>query len=946
MLKLKIQQYFKYYKFINCFSISRKNRDRTNQWAFDFAFDHYTSQDIVFEKTTSQLLDSVIDGYNCTTFAYGATGAGKTHTMVGKTDDYGMMQRSMNKLFQIINMKSNVYNIQVKASYLEIYNEIVKDLMSQEQKNIEIREDPSLGVNVIGLTQVGVSSTKDVMNLFKIGNKNRTMEATQANEYSSRSHAILQVFLEIQEKNQGINKQIQHSKLCMVDLAGSERAGKTNNRGQRLIEGAKINQSLLTLGNCIHALAEQQEKPNQNVFVPYRGSKLTRLLKDSLGGNCRTIMIANVSPFIESVEDTYNTLCYAHRAKQIKTVLTRNVVQIENHISNYADIIDGLRKENEMLKKQMGNQNNIMPNIDISMSNDNGNQQKQREKVSQLELELNKHFVEEMDTIKKIYEAEENLENARDNVIDQQENLLKENGIPTNNIQYKYLKNIKDITDEARLNFPVISKNMELVLPRDNSSKPNLMSYSKTPQQQQQQLQQYVQPLTKRNNNNINNNYNSLDQNAGNKLYNKSRNPTYHNKQVNNMNSNNQSLDYSQANGNQQYRNQGKLNNYIGNSQQQQNGKFSNNNNNNNILQNNGQRILGNGVYSGNYGNNNNKQSQRYLKYDKKNQENQNSQKKLYYNNGHLIRDDQHQLEMQRKQQNYKQNLMSSKKRHQQFLLEFKEKQKKFAQQRQQGNRNSANTLPTNADFDQNDRNIKNYQNTLEERVQDEFYLDQNPNQNNIFDNLHVNNNLYSNGKNNNNNNNNIMQNHSFISNRESNHNNSHHVRSQRKIQSRSRLENINSSVDNSFYQTTSSKSPRGFYNQGPQTQNRLQDPNDSVNMGYSNTKDIIKQLERQPRKTNLKTKLQLDDVLDFNKNLDPLEKQKDYHGQINMAKYYKQSPYVKSFKQKQDNEIQKIQNMINLGIISKDPTADQRFKRKQSAGIKGRSISKQRKKM
>jgi len=186
--------------------------------------------------------------------------------------------------------------------------------------------------------------------MIKIGNKNRIKETTGANEASSRSHAILQIVVEHKERNQGTTEEIKVAKLALVDLAGSERAANTNNRGIRMFEGGKINQSLLELGNCIQALAENNEKKRGTSFINFRGSKLTRILKDSLNGNCRTVMIANVSPAITAFEDTYNTLNYANRAKNIKTVVKRNVLNVENHIANYEDVINGLKSENEQLK--------------------------------------------------------------------------------------------------------------------------------------------------------------------------------------------------------------------------------------------------------------------------------------------------------------------------------------------------------------------------------------------------------------------------------------------------------------------------------------------------------------------------------------------------------------------------------------------------------------------
>lgn len=173
-----------------------------------------------------------------------------------------------------------------------------------------------------------MTSLMEINALLRVGNINRSKESTGANEASSRSHAILQVNVESSELESSNKTEIKSSKLSLVDLAGSERASATSNRGQRMVEGAKINQSLLILGNCIQALSDSTEKGAKNTFVPYRGSKLTRLLKDSLGGNCRTVMIANISPAVSSFEDTYNTLVYAHRAKNIKTNAHRNVLNV------------------------------------------------------------------------------------------------------------------------------------------------------------------------------------------------------------------------------------------------------------------------------------------------------------------------------------------------------------------------------------------------------------------------------------------------------------------------------------------------------------------------------------------------------------------------------------------------------------------------------------------
>jgi kinesin family protein 18/19 len=199
----------------------------------------------------------------------------------------------------------------------------------------------------------------------------RTQESTGANETSSRSHAILQVMVEYKEKFTGIEAEIKYGKLSLIDLAGSERASATQNRGIRLIEGANINRSLLTLGNCINALCEASEKGTKP-HIPYRDSKLTRLLKvklnkfnikDSLGGNSRTVMIANVSPSVTTFEDTYNTLKYANRAKNIKTQVSRNVLSVQYHISNYKDIITNLKNEIVDLKSKLSQKDGNTINI-------------------------------------------------------------------------------------------------------------------------------------------------------------------------------------------------------------------------------------------------------------------------------------------------------------------------------------------------------------------------------------------------------------------------------------------------------------------------------------------------------------------------------------------------------------------------------------------------------
>merc|ERR1719215_1086633 len=238
---------------------------------------------------------------------------------------------------------------EVKCSFLEVYNENIRDLLRPDADYLDIREDPVKGMCVAGVSEVGgLESAREIMSLLHQANKHRSTEATGANVVSSRSHALLQVVVEQRDQRAGIVAQVNLGKLSMIDLAGSERVSQTNNKGMRMIEGANINRSLLALGNCITALSSAV------AFVPYRDSKMTRLLKDSLGGNCRTVMIANASPGHLNYEDTHNTLKYANRAKSIKTKAVRNVVRVSCHASKYADIIRELKGEIADLKERLG----------------------------------------------------------------------------------------------------------------------------------------------------------------------------------------------------------------------------------------------------------------------------------------------------------------------------------------------------------------------------------------------------------------------------------------------------------------------------------------------------------------------------------------------------------------------------------------------------------------
>ncbi|EEB07251.1 kinesin-like protein Klp6 [Schizosaccharomyces japonicus yFS275] len=329
-----------------------RRRYKDIRYAFDRLFDDTATQEDVYRGTAQPLLQSIMEGINATVFAYGATGCGKTHTISGRVDDPGIIFLTMRDLFERMEQLRSERTIKLELTYLEIYNETIRDLLdpdntSTSHRNLNLRESSDHSITVPGLTVFQPTNLDAIMDIIIQGNANRTMSATEANAVSSRSHAVLQIHLKQTLKNNP--NQTLHSTLSVIDLAGSERASATKNRGERLIEGANINRSLLALGNCINALCD----PRRRQHVPYRDSKLTRLLKFSLGGNCKTVMIVCVSPSSEHYEETHNTLKYGNRAKNIKTKTTQNVLNVDLHINQYVSVIQDLRQRVAFLHEKL-----------------------------------------------------------------------------------------------------------------------------------------------------------------------------------------------------------------------------------------------------------------------------------------------------------------------------------------------------------------------------------------------------------------------------------------------------------------------------------------------------------------------------------------------------------------------------------------------------------------
>ncbi|KAE9601878.1 hypothetical protein Lal_00040815 [Lupinus albus] len=326
----------------------RLNRIRGRHFTFDASFPDSATQHEVYSTTTSELVEAVMQGRNGSVFCYGATGAGKTYTMLGTLENPGVMVLAIKDLFSKIKQRSSHV---VHLSYLEVYNETVKDLLSPGRPLI-LREDKQ-GIVAAGLTQYRAYSTDEVMALLQQGNQNRTTEPTRANETSSRSHAILQVVVEYRDRDSSMNIVNRVGKLSLIDLAGSERAHATDQRTVRSLEGANINRSLLALSSCINALVEGKK------HIPYRNSKLTQLLKDSLGGTCNTVMIANISPSNLSFGETQNTVHWADRAKEIRLKVSdanEDVLPIPETDRDQAKLVLELQKENRELRMQLAKQ--------------------------------------------------------------------------------------------------------------------------------------------------------------------------------------------------------------------------------------------------------------------------------------------------------------------------------------------------------------------------------------------------------------------------------------------------------------------------------------------------------------------------------------------------------------------------------------------------------------
>ncbi|KAM7343210.1 kinesin family member unc-104 isoform 8-T10 [Cochliomyia hominivorax] len=337
-------------------AIKRFNFDYS-YWSHDPKDPDFSTQAMVYKDIGEEMLQHSFDGYNVCIFAYGQTGAGKSYTMMGKQEEHqeGIIPMICKDLFnRIRSTETEELKYSVEVSYMEIYCERVRDLLNPKNKgNLRVREHPLLGPYVEDLSKLAVTSYQDIHDLIDEGNKARTVAATNMNETSSRSHAVFTIFF-TQRRHDTMTDLVTEkvSKISLVDLAGSERADSTGAKGTRLKEGANINKSLTTLGKVISALAEiasKNKKSKKADFIPYRDSVLTWLLRENLGGNSKTAMIAAISPADINYDETLSTLRYADRAKQI---VCKAVVNEDANAKLIRELKEEIQKLRDLLKAE------------------------------------------------------------------------------------------------------------------------------------------------------------------------------------------------------------------------------------------------------------------------------------------------------------------------------------------------------------------------------------------------------------------------------------------------------------------------------------------------------------------------------------------------------------------------------------------------------------------
>ncbi|KAG7657865.1 P-loop containing nucleoside triphosphate hydrolase [Arabidopsis suecica] len=332
----------------------------TASHAFDHVFDESSTNASVYELLTKDIIHAAVEGFNGTAFAYGQTSSGKTFTMTGSETDPGIIRRSVRDVFERIHMISD-REFLIRVSYMEIYNEEINDLLAVENQRLQIHEHLERGVFVAGLKEEIVSDAEQILKLIDSGEVNRHFGETNMNVHSSRSHTIFRMVIESRGKDNSSSDAIRVSVLNLVDLAGSERIAKTGAGGVRLQEGKYINKSLMILGNVINKLSDSTKL---RAHIPYRDSKLTRILQPALGGNAKTCIICTIAPEEHHIEESKGTLQFASRAKRIT-----NCAQV-NEILTDAALLKRQKLEIEELRmKLQGSHAEVLEQEILNLSN-------------------------------------------------------------------------------------------------------------------------------------------------------------------------------------------------------------------------------------------------------------------------------------------------------------------------------------------------------------------------------------------------------------------------------------------------------------------------------------------------------------------------------------------------------------------------------------------------
>ena len=378
-------------------SSREKNVYRFN---FDRIFPPSSTQQDIYDFGVKGIIESVLDGYNGTVLAYGQTSSGKTYTMQGEMDEerrQGIIPRMINHVFKYIYQNEGT-DFMIKVSMIEIYQEKIRDLFDCSRNNLNIREDSIKGIYVDGASERYVGCPNDVLALLEVGSENRAVAATNMNEHSSRSHSIFILTINQTNKQQGFSK---IGKLYLVDLAGSEKISKTGATGHTLEEAKNINKSLTTLGRVINSLTD-----GKSTHIPYRESKLTRVLQESLGGNSKTCLIITCSPSIYNESESLSTLRFGERAKKIK-----NKPKINKEVT-----VAELQKLVEQLKENLKKANQRISQLENYI----------RQKGLDVPMSEYKKQEDEEEKKKKIEEENKNRDKER-NINELLQNMNKEN---------------------------------------------------------------------------------------------------------------------------------------------------------------------------------------------------------------------------------------------------------------------------------------------------------------------------------------------------------------------------------------------------------------------------------------------------------------------------------------------------------------------------------------